>query len=58
MPVVDEIGKWLARFATVLPELKKLWEAVDAGDENAELEAQLALTRKIKDRQAREEIEG
>jgi hypothetical protein len=54
--ILTEIGIWLARIATLLPELIGLWEAAKAEDPQRELQAQLALTRAIKDRQARETI--
>lgn len=53
---MNELGVWLGRIGSVLPELVAFWEAIRSKDENAELEAQLALTRKVKDRQAAEEI--
>lgn len=55
MPL-GEIALWLGRILTVLPALAKLWDAVDADDDNAQLEASLDLVRAIKDRQARDTI--
>lgn len=56
MSAVAEAGKWLLRVVSILPEFVRLWDAAKSSDPHEELEAQLALTRKIKDRQAREEI--
>ncbi len=54
--MLTEIGIWLARIASFLPELIGLWEAAKADNPQQELQAQLNLTRAIKDRQAREQI--
>lgn len=47
---------WLGRAAKLLPELIGLWNAVDTKDEQAELDAALALRRKISDEQMREQL--
>lgn len=54
--MLTEIGQWLARIAQFLPELIGLWESAKAPSGQAQLEASLALVRKMKDMQAREEI--
>lgn len=56
--IVQEVSLWIGRILTIIPEVIKLWDAAKVGDAQQELEAQLALTRAIKDRQAREEIGG
>lgn len=53
---MTEAAKWIGRVLDLLPAIAKLWEAVDADDEDLTLEAQLDLTRAMKDRQARETI--
>lgn len=54
--MVAEIAMWLGRVVSVLPQIVDLWHAVRIRDPRLELESQLALTRAIKDAQAREEI--
>ena len=55
---MSELGMWLARVAMFLPELMGLWEAAKKPDPQHHLNASLALVRKMKDMQAREEIGG
>lgn len=47
---------WIGRLVRLLPELVGLWDAVDAKDETKELDAALALRRKISDEQMREQL--
>lgn len=54
--MMSEIGIWLARIAGFLPELIGLWESAKKPDPANHLNASLALVRKMKDQQAREEI--
>jgi hypothetical protein len=54
--MLSELGVWLARIAAFLPELIGLWEAAKRPDPRDHLNASLALVRKMKDQQAREEI--
>lgn len=56
--MMSEVGIWLARILSILPELMHLWEAAKTNDPHQELEAALAVVRATKDRQAREEIPG
>lgn len=53
---MSEVAKWLERIVFLLPSLMGLWNAARSGNTKAELDAQLALTRAIKDRQARETL--
>ena len=55
---MSEIAIWLGRIATLLPELIGLWEAAKQPNPQAHLNASLALVRKMKDAQAREELGG
>lgn len=55
---MNEALTWFGRVWKVLPELVGLWHAVSAKDEKAELEASLALRRKISDEQMREQLES
>lgn len=54
--MISELAVWLERFARLLPELIGLWEAAKTPDPRDHLNASLALVRKMKDQQAREEI--
>ncbi len=54
--MLGEVGTWLARIAQFLPELVGLWEAAKAPSPADQLEASLALVRKMQDVRAREEI--
>lgn len=54
--MISEIAMWLDRILSVVPELVGLWDAAKTNDPQQELQAQLDLTRAIKDRQAKEEI--
>jgi hypothetical protein len=56
--MMTELGVWLVRVASFLPELIGLYEASKSADSKDHLNASLALVRKMKDRQAREEIDG
>jgi hypothetical protein len=56
--MMGEVAMWLSRLLAVLPELMTLWEAARGGNPQQEVGAQLDLIRAIKDKQAREEIEG
>lgn len=56
--MVGDVVMWLGRIVSLLPQLVDLWTAAKTKDPSFELEAQLALTRAIKDAQAREEIGG
>lgn len=49
---------WMARIVAFLPELIGLWEAAKAPSPSAQLDASLALVRKMQDIRAREEIGG
>lgn len=53
---MSEAMTWLGRVVRLLPELIGLWHAVDSKDEAAELDAALALRRKISDEQMREQL--
>ncbi len=53
---MSEVVLWLGRVLAVLPELIGLWKATEAKDGRAQLEAQLALVRKMEDEQAKAEI--
>lgn len=54
--MIGEVAMWIGRVARLLPELMGLWEAAKAPDPASHLEAALALVRKMKDEQMREEI--
>ncbi len=54
--MIGEVGIWLARIATFLPELIGLWEAAKTPSPQQQLDASLALVRKMQDIRAREEI--
>ena len=54
--MIAEVAIWLTRILSFLPELISLWEAAKSPDPQEQLEASLALVRKIKDQQAAEEI--
>jgi hypothetical protein len=54
--VIDELVTWGTRLFELLPEVMSLWNAAKAKDRHAELEASLALVRRMEDMQAREEI--
>ncbi len=54
--MTSEVATWIGRILSFLPELMGLWEAVKVKDPRGELDAQLALMRAMKDRQAAEEI--
>lgn len=56
--MISEVGMWIGRILAVLPELMGLWEAAKQPDPKQHLDASLALVRKIKDAQAREQIGG
>lgn len=53
---MEEAIVWAKRALGVLPELIGLWKAIDAKNEQAELEAALTLRRKISDEQMRESL--
>jgi hypothetical protein len=53
---MTEIAIWLGRIVTFLPELIGLWEAVKQPNPSAHLNASLALVRKMKDQQMKEEL--
>ena len=55
--MLSEIGIWLERLASLLPQIIMLWEAAKGGNPQHELEAQLALIREVKNRQMREALE-
>lgn len=56
--MMSEVGQWLARIAGFLPELIGLWEAAKTPNPQQQLDASLALVRKMQDVRAREEIAG
>lgn len=53
---MNEAIVWVERALKLLPELIGLWKAIDAKDERAELDATLALRRKVSDEQMRESL--
>lgn len=61
---VITVGKWLVRFAALLPSIKKYWDAVQASDESntdmtgPQIAAAMDLQRAIARQQAKEELEG
>ena len=55
---MGEVATWLGRILAVLPELIGLWEAAKQPNPQDQLNASLSLVRAMKDRQAREVIEG
>jgi hypothetical protein len=56
LAIAAELGVWLGRVTAILPQLIQLWNAAKAADPKQELEAQLALTRAVKDQQAKESL--
>ncbi len=56
--MISEFGLLLLRIVSVLPEFLALWDAAKTNDPQQELDASLSLIRAVKDRQAREVIEG
>lgn len=56
--MMSEVAHWLARIAGFLPELIGLWEAAKVPNPQQQLDASLALVRKMQDVRAREEIAG
>lgn len=54
--MIGEVGIWLARIVGFLPELIGLWEAAKTPSPSGQLDASLALVRKMQDVRAREEI--
>jgi hypothetical protein len=56
--MMSELGVWLTRIVAFLPELIGLWEAAKRPDPHDQLNASMALVRRMKDQQAREEIGG
>ncbi len=54
--MMSELATWLGRILSVLPELMGLWEASKSPDPQQHLDASLALVRRMKDQQAREEL--
>lgn len=55
---MDDLVTWVGRIARVLPEFIGLWEASKDPNPKSHLDASLALVRKMKNEQAREEIGG
>ncbi len=53
---MSELGVWFSRIASFLPELIGLWEAAKTPNPQQQLDASLALVRKMQDARAREEI--
>ncbi len=56
--MIGEVATWMARIVGFLPELIGLWEAAKAPSPSGQLDASLALVRKMQDLRAREEIAG
>lgn len=53
-----DILMWIGRVVTVLPAFQSLWQAIAGQNADELFAAQLELTRKIREQQAREEIEA
>jgi hypothetical protein len=56
--MISELGVWLTRIVAFLPELIGLWEAAKRPDPKDQLNASMALVRRMKDAQMAEELRG